>query len=94
MVVLMATLTSFFELTTMMILTTKCVRLWRGGEGVRKASDEDAGLVCVELHFKHAVFSQNSRLLLCVITRKVKAERFDLAPFQLPWLFYFPFSKL
>ena len=59
----MATLISFFELTTMMILTTKRARLWLGGEGVREASDEDAGLVRAELHFKHAVFSQNSRLL-------------------------------
>ena len=61
--VLMTTLASLTELITMLILTTKRVRLWRGGEGVREASDGDAGLVRTELHFKHAVFSQNSRLL-------------------------------
>ena len=59
----MATLTSLFELITMLILTTKRVRLWLGGEGVREASDGDAGLVRAELHFKYAFFSQNSRLL-------------------------------
>ena len=90
----MAIFTSFFELTTMMILTTKRVRLWRGGEGVRKASDEDAGLVRVELHFKHAVFSQSSRLLLCVITRKVKAKHVPVALFPIPGFCCFPFSKL
>ena len=90
----MATLTSFFELTTMLILTTKRVRLWRGGEGVRKASDEDAGLVCVELHFKRAVFSQNSRLLRCVITHKVKAKLVRIALFPIPGFCCFPSSKL
>ena len=59
----MATLASLTELITMLILTTKRIRLWRGGEGVREASDSDAGLVRAKLHFKHAVFSQNSRLL-------------------------------
>ena len=54
---------SLTELTTMLILTTKRVRLWLGGEGVREASDDDDGPVRAELHFKHAVFSQNSRLL-------------------------------
>ena len=61
--VLMATLANLTELTTMLILTTKRVRLCLGGEGVREASDDDAGLVRAELHLKHTVFSQNSRLL-------------------------------
>ena len=46
--VLMTTLASLTEMITMLILTTKRVRLWRGGEGVREASDDDAGPVRVE----------------------------------------------
>ena len=92
--VVMTTLASLIELTTMMILTTKRVRQWRGGEGVRKASDDDAGLVRVELNFKHAVFSQNSRLLRRVITRKVKAKRAAGAPFLKPGVVYLPFGVL
>ena len=94
LMVLMATLTSLTELTTMLILTTKRVRLWLGGEGFREASDDDAGPVRAELYFKHAVFSQNSRLLRWVITRKVKAKRAEIAPSHIPGLFYFAFSKL
>ena len=92
--VLMATLASLTELTTTLILTTKRVRLWRGGEGVREASDDDAGPVRAELDFKHVVFSQNSRLLRRVITRKVKVKRAEIALFHIPWIFYRPFSNL
>ena len=86
--VLMATL------TTMLILTAKRVRLWRGGEGVREASDDDAGPVRVEPHFKHAVFSQNSRLLCRLITRKVKAKRTGVALLVTPGVVYFLFGQL
>ena len=89
----MATLTSLFELITMLILTTKRVRLWRG-EGVREASDDDAGLVRAELHFKRVFFSQNSRLFRWVIARKVKAKRVEIALFMTPGVVYFLFSKL
>ena len=92
--VLMATLASLTELTTTLILTTKRVRLWRGGEGVRDASDDDAGPVRAELHFKHAVFSQNSRLLRRVITRKVKAKRAEVALFLKPGVVCLPFGGL
>ena len=78
----------------MLILTTKRVRLWLGGEGVREASDDDAGPVRAELHFKHAVFSQNSRLLRWVVIRKVKAKRIAAAIFYTPDVAYFSFSKL
>jgi len=94
LMVLMTTLASLTELTSMLILTTKRVRLWRGGEWVREASDDDAGPVRAELHFKHAVFSQNSRLLRWIITRKVKAKRAEIAPSHIPGFFYFAFSKL
>ena len=90
----MATLASLTELTTMLILTTKRVRLWLGGEGVREASDGDAGPVRAELHFKHAVFSQNSRLLRWVVARKVKAKRVEIALFHTPGVAYVAFSKL
>ena len=92
--VLMATPASLTELTTMLILTAKRVRLWRGGEGVREASDDDAGPVRVEPHFKHAVFSQNSRLLRRVITRKVKAKGAEIALFVTPGVVYFRFGEL
>ena len=90
----MTTLASLTEMTTTLILTTKRVRLWCGGEGVRKASDDDAGLVRAELHFKHAVFSQNSRLLRRVITRKLKSKRVESADFLTPGVGYFTFDKL
>ena len=92
LMVLMATLASLTELTTMLILTTKCVRVWLGGEGVRQASDDDAGLVRGELHFKHVVFSQNSRLFRWVVIRKVKAKRAEIAPFLTPGVVCFPSS--
>ena len=94
LIVLMATLARLTELTTMLILTTKRVRLWLGGERVREASDDDAGPVRAELHFKHAVFSQNSRLLRWVVIRKVKAKRAELAFFHTPGVGYFTFSEL
>ena len=84
LIVLMATLASLTELTTMLILTTKRVRLWLGGEGVREASDDDAGPVRAELHFKHAVFSQNSRLFRWIVTRKFKAKPVEKALFHMP----------
>ena len=92
--VLTATLVSLTELTMMLILTAKRVRLWRGGEGVREASDDDAGPVRVEPYFKHAVFSQNSRLLRRLITRKVKAKRAEITLFVTPGVVYFLFGEL
>ena len=94
LIVLMVTLASLTELTTMLILTTKRVRLWLGEEGVREASDGDAGPVRAELHFKHAVFSQNSRLLRWVVIRKVKAKRIEIALFHTAGVAYVTFSKL
>ena len=94
LIVLMATLARLTELTTMLILTTKRVRLWLGGERVREASDGDAGPVRAELHLKHAVFCQNSRLLCWVVIRKVKAKRVAAAIFYTPGVAYFSFSKL
>ena len=90
----MATLSSLTELTTTLVLTTKRVRLWLGGEGVREASDDDAGPVRAELHFKHAVFCQNSRLLRRVIPSKVKAKCGEIALFFAPGVVCFPFSNL
>ena len=81
-------------LTTMLILTAKRVRLRHGGEGVRQASDDDAGPVRVEPYFKDAVFSQNSRLLRRLITRKVKAKRAGVALLVTPGVVYFLFGQL
>ena len=78
----------------MLSLTANRVRLWLGGEGVREASDGDAGPVRTELHFKHVVFCQNSRLIRWVVTRKVKAKWVEIALFHTPGVAYFTFTKL
>ena len=57
--VLMATLAILTKLITMLKLTTNRFRLRPGFEGVREASDDDAGVAV--LHLKQVVFPQNCR---------------------------------